>query len=331
MADAVDESIVGSVIRQDYGTKYFWHEKSWSTLTRDFSKLPHALLINGCEGVGKTALAWRLSKSLLCEAPTADATACGTCPSCVRFRAGTHPDFLSVAPLGESIVISVDQIREVGQFCTLTPHTALRKVVVIDPAEMMNTSAANAFLKVLEEPPKSCYLLLASARPSRLPATIRSRCVSVPLLPPGRDEAVRWLQSLNVDAETADAALALAGGAPARAFQLTQTSELHDHEKWTNDIFAMQLGKRDPLSCAREWKEYGAERCLGWLQRYIAERAAETIAEIENTEKRIFLRELFYYFDVISDARNLATGPLDQALLLEDASIRLSRLFRRVV
>ena len=153
MADDTDQVSGGNPPPESYAVRYFWHDKAWSALVRDFSVLPHALLFHGIEGLGKSALAWQLAKSLLCESPVDDAMACGICPSCRRYTAGTHPDLKSVTPLGDSRVIGVDQIREVGQFSTLTPHTAKRKVILLDPAEAMNTSAANAFLKVLEEPP----------------------------------------------------------------------------------------------------------------------------------------------------------------------------------
>jgi DNA polymerase-3 subunit delta' len=331
MADAIDEVGAGASPPKHPGARYFWHDRVWSALVRDFSTLPHALLLHGMNGVGKSALAWRLAKSLLCEAPAADALACGTCPSCVRFEAGTHPDVKSVVPLGDSAVIGVDQIREVGQFCTLTPHTAKRKIVVVVPADAMNTSAANAFLKVLEEPPASCFLLLVTARTARLPATIRSRCVSVSVQPPRHEEAGAWLQTMAADKRSADAALNLAGGAPLRALELIQTDELRSHGDWIEDAVAIRAGTKDPLGCARQWKDYGAERCLIWFQRYVAELVSQLVADFGNSEKRILLRELFHYSDVLSDARNLSTGPLDESLLLEDMAIRWSRLFHPVV
>lgn len=331
MADTINEAIEGGLSPERHGVRYFWHDNVWSALVRDFSMLPHAILFHGMNGVGKSALAWRLAKSLLCEAPVSDALVCGTCPSCVRFEAGTHPDVRNVSPLRDSAVIGVDQIREVGQFCMLTPHTSKRKIVLVDPADAMNTNAANAFLKVLEEPPASCFLLLVTARTARLPATIRSRCVSVSVQPPRRDEAGRWLQKVTADKGIADAALTLAGGAPLRALQLIQTDELRNHHEWIKDVVAIREGTKDPLSCARQWKDYGAEQCLAWFQRYVAELVAKSVTNIGISEKRRFLRELFIYSDVLSEARNQFAGPLDESLLLEDVTIRWSRLFRPVV
>lgn len=331
MPDDHDEMSGGNPPPENYAVRYFWHDRAWSALVRDFSILPHALLFHGIAGLGKSALAWQLARSLLCESPVTDAMACGTCASCVRFAAGTHPDLKCVTLLGDSRVIGVDQIREIGQFSTLTPHTAKRKIILLDPAEAMNTSAANAFLKVLEEPPPTCSLLLVTAHAARLPATIRSRCVAISVQPPRSKEAAAWLQSLGVDSKTAVAGLNLAGGAPVRALELIRADELSLHDHWRRDVSAIRDGSKDPLSCAREWKDFGVERCLGWFQRYVAELAAELARDLSNQEKHIFLSNLFSYSDVLSEAKNLAAGPLDESLLLEDMAIRWSRLFHPVV
>lgn len=331
MADADDRGSSRVAPPSNLGEHYFWHAKVWSALTRDFTKLSHALLLHGTEGLGKSALALRLAKSLLCAAPTLETQACDRCPSCKRFDAGTHPDLKDVAPMGDSLVIGVDQIREVGEFCTLKPHTALRKVVIVRPADAMNSNAANAFLKVLEEPPSSSVFILISPRPTRLPATIRSRCMPVSFRLPRTTDAEAWLQARGVDEPTARLALRLAGGAPLRALAYAQSAELRDRDAWAKDVLALQTGAIDPLSCARKWKDYGAERCLDWFQRHVADLARARVGKDYAREKRISLKELFRYFDVLSDAKNLARGPLDEALLLEDISIRWSRLFNSVV
>ncbi len=143
------------------------------------SRLPHALLVRAGEGWGDVALADQIALHLLgrVDAETA--------------RNLAHPDLKWVQPEGS--VIKVDDIREVATFAVGTRQTAPAKVVVIESAELMNPSAANALLKTLEEPPPATYLLLATARPGRLLPTIVSRCQSVVV---GRDlEAARqWLE-----------------------------------------------------------------------------------------------------------------------------------------
>ena len=142
------------------------------------SRLPHGLLIRAGEGWGEVVLADRIALHLL-DRPDAETA-----------RTLAHPDLKWVEPEGS--VIKVDDIREVAAFAVGTRQMAPAKVIVIESAELMNASAANALLKTLEEPPADTYLLLATARPGRLLPTIVSRCQSVLV---GRDlDAARvWL------------------------------------------------------------------------------------------------------------------------------------------
>ena len=323
----------GLPVHPGYRERYPWHAATWSALTRDLARMPHALLLHGAEGLGKRAFAWRLAQVLLCAAPEAGAVACGSCSSCRRFAAGTHPDLLQVRPPEDSVTIAVDQIREMRSFVALKPHAGARKLVLLDPAEAMNLNAANALLKILEEPPASSLLLLITPRSARLPATIRSRCALVSFRPPAEAEAVEWLRGQGVTANQ-DRLLALAGIAPLRALALAKTAELQDHEQFVKDVEALKAGTEDPLRCAARWKNHGAERCLEWFQRYLAgfvRAVMERGAESPPAGKNVFLlKGLFHYFDVVSEARALATGPLDELLLLEDIFIRWTRLFRPI-
>src|SRR5689334_184900 len=141
MAEAVEAQVAGAPPDPGYRERYPWHEQTWAQLARAPDQLPHALLLHGAEGLGKRAFAWRLAQYLLCIRPNG-AEACGACASCTRFAAGTHPDLLVIKPLGDAAIISVDQVRELRDFVVLKPHTSRRKLVLIEPAEVMNLNAA---------------------------------------------------------------------------------------------------------------------------------------------------------------------------------------------
>jgi DNA polymerase-3 subunit delta' len=151
----------------------------------------HAYIFAGADGVGKFKTAYEFGKLLLCEKPLPEknfADSCGKCESCRCFEAGTHPDFVHVykelleftedgkgreAP----VEMPIDVIREflVGQV-SKKPTLSARRVFVVSEAEKLNISSQNALLKVLEEPPVYCCIILLCTRLERLLATTKSRC-----------------------------------------------------------------------------------------------------------------------------------------------------------
>ena len=162
-------------------------------------KLPHAWLICGPSGIGKATLAHRITRFVLTHGgpvaegpglfgdalPAVEPTSLATdleSPICRRIIAGGHADFLHIQRSEDEKTgklrkeITVNEVRAVGSFLSKTPAEGGWRVVVIDSADEMNANAANAVLKVLEEPPKRALLLLVSHNPGRLLPTIRSRC-----------------------------------------------------------------------------------------------------------------------------------------------------------
>ena len=198
---------------------YTWLEDSWQQLNqaRLQGRLPHALLIKGQDGVGKQALALQTAAALLCEQPDTDGNACGRCSACGWLQAGTHPDLFQLEPEEAGKAIKVDQIRELGGKLAMTSHGGHHKVAIIRPAEAMNVNAANSLLKTLEEPAADTLILLLSAAPGRLPATVRSRCQQLAVATPATPLAQQWLQDEGLSADDALCYLELANGAPLRA------------------------------------------------------------------------------------------------------------------
>lgn len=156
-------------------------DKAVSILLRTLGRerVPSAYLFSGESGIGKKFTAVNLAKAVNCLSnaeiqPSAYPDACDLCSSCKKIDAGTHPDFFIIAP--EKNEIRVNEIRAVEEALSLRAYEGRRKVVVIDDAETMNQSAANAFLKTLEEPPQGSLLVLITSNAEGLPETIRSRC-----------------------------------------------------------------------------------------------------------------------------------------------------------
>jgi len=172
-----------------------WIAKEMATLAaaRKADRLPHALLIHEAPGSGGDWLAKWAAQLVLCQ--DAQNAPCGVCPGCHRVATAQHPDLIVLQPIEESRQIRIEQIRELSEELSLTAHQGSYKVAVVTPADTMNRFAANALLKTLEEPPPRTLLMLVVTQPSRLPATILSRCQRIRVHAPARDEAVWWLKA----------------------------------------------------------------------------------------------------------------------------------------
>ncbi len=219
------------------------------TLARTLaSQRSHALLVSGPSGVGQLAFALALAKSWLCETAPSERPqqlACGHCGSCHLVDERSHPDLRLIVPealrgevgldadeAGESDgegkskkakpsqEIKVDQIRAAIGFSELTAGRARTKVLVLHPAEALNTVSANALLKTLEEPPGALRFVLSSAEPQSLLPTLRSRCQVVPLSSPDAGTAIAWLAEQGVDRP--EVMLAASGEQPLVALAMHQ-------------------------------------------------------------------------------------------------------------
>lgn len=245
---------------------YKWLVPAWQQLLAQRTTLHHALLIHGPAGIGKSAFADELARSLLCESPLPDGAACGRCSACGWFAQGNHPDLRRLAPAsveegGDSDAgagageepagkaggpsgsksggrsgskpsrdIRIDQVRALERFTEVGGHRGATRIVLIDPADAMNAAAANALLKTLEEPGGGTRFVLVTDRPDALPATIRSRCRTLALPLPPADEAAAWLAAdVGVDLAQARAWLAAAGGAPLRARRFADPAQAAIH------------------------------------------------------------------------------------------------------
>lgn len=137
------------------------------------NRFPQSLLLIGSKSTSLIDFVYTLSAALFCGA---EQRPCGECKSCRLLRAREHPDFTSLIPDKNGGVIKIDQIRELSSLVYTTPQLTGRRIVIINPAEKMNVAAANALLKLLEEPPAFLTFILIAEQISTLPATIISRC-----------------------------------------------------------------------------------------------------------------------------------------------------------
>ncbi len=140
--------------------------------------LSHAWLLSGPDAVETDKAALFLASALLCDG-RASVPPCGGCIHCRKAARGTHPDLLKVERLPEKRELRVDQIRDMIAEAYILPNEAERKVFIIEEAELLNTSAQNAMLKLLEEPPSYAAFILKASNPGALLPTVRSRCAEL--------------------------------------------------------------------------------------------------------------------------------------------------------
>ncbi|WP_199262140.1 DNA polymerase III subunit delta', partial [Paracoccus binzhouensis] len=188
-------------------------------------RLHHAWLISGPRGTGKATLAWSIAKWLLSGSSGPDLSTADNDPVVRRIRALSEPRLHLVRrPVDEKTQrlraeITVDEIRRLQAFFHMSAAEGGRRVAIIDAADEMNQAAANALLKLLEEPPQEATILLVAHQPARLLPTIRSRCRELRLHPLGPEDMAGVLQGLGLDQDAARLA-ALSGGSVGEALRL---------------------------------------------------------------------------------------------------------------
>jgi DNA polymerase-3 subunit delta' len=181
--------------------------------------MTHAWLITGPPGSGRSVAAQCFAAALQC---TADGTpGCGQCRACTTTMAGTHGDVRRIVP--EGLSIGVDEMRAIVQIASRRPSTGRWQIVVVEDADRLTEGAANALLKVVEEPPPSTVFLLCapSVDPEDIAITLRSRCRHVALVtPPAAAIAQVLIDSDGLSAEEARWAASISGGHVGRARRL---------------------------------------------------------------------------------------------------------------
>lgn len=174
------------------------------------------LLLHSQEGNGELSLIYALSRWLICRHPN-EITNCGICHSCQLVKAGNHPDYYQPKPDKEQQSLGVENIYTLIDNLYRRARQGGVKIVWLAQSEQLTTQAANALLKILEEPPIQTYFLMGCQEPSRLLPTLRSRCFYWRLPSPTETLGLCWLQQMGTDSLSATVALRLSGGAPLAA------------------------------------------------------------------------------------------------------------------
>jgi len=330
---------------------YTWQQQQRSQLLKAGDNLAHALLLKGRSGIGKLDFAIDIARSLLCKELNADRGPCLQCSDCTWFGEGTHPDFRLVSTeeaeegdeeakevtakkkTGKKSQISVVQIRQLIDYLSLSNHqNNSKRVIIITPAEALNTASANALLKILEEPPSNTFFMLVTNQPQRLLPTILSRCQAIEMPVPNADEAITWLVSQGV--KSAQSSLKLAGGAPLLALQLAEKSNEN------NAIINLLASgpKLDAFASAPAFVAFGVESAIDavfkwifdlWIYRISTQSYYHTITPaMQALSKSVDLKTMLQFQQVLLEAKKTANHPLSKEIQVENMLLQYTKLFK---
>lgn len=337
---------------------YNWHESNWNRLLEQPERMPHALLLSGPQGGGKTQFAQFLAARLLCEEAQGISQACGKCVSCKLFAGRNHPDFRSITPGGDeaeeseseaevkpvkkkSDQIRIDQIRALDKLIGIGTLRMGNRVILIQPAEAMNPATANSLLKILEEPSASTLFILITNNKKRLLPTILSRCRTLSFPKPTAKQALDWLRQTNVP--HAEDLLAHAGGMP--------LSALEEANQWDRlDEFFRDLSSLDstgPVAIAGRWESWLKEgkdedtvfdkrTLVIWLQKWVFDLIlvklcgqtfyhAQRLQEVRKAASGASVTALFDCYNDLLRIKAVSQHPLNPRLFLEDILSRYAR------
>lgn len=322
-------------------TLYPWQQRAWQYLLqyRNADKLPHAIIVTGPSDIGKTHLAYQWAHSLLCETPASDTQqACGHCKSCILLANQTHPDYLEICPEAVGKPIKVDQIRALTGFVALTRHQSPYRLVIIRPAEQMNTNAANSLLKTLEEPPENTLLILVTSQSGHLPATIKSRCQQLKLKTPEPAQSKAWLHERFPASADIDFALSASHFAPLAAEQLLGSDAVLQCSEYFSDWLKIAKKQANPTHIAEKWLKQEAifpiNLVYTWLVDVLRVKAdchtsdlvkvlnPVTSTELAEMTQHISVKRLFGLYDKLLELIRFENSSLNKQLQLESLFIQ---------
>ncbi|MGZ8319450.1 MAG: DNA polymerase III subunit delta' [Telluria sp.] len=329
---------------------YPWHEAAWDQLQLLRARMPHAILFYGAQGTGKADFIEAFAQSLLCENVRPDGFACGTCVSCGWFAQHNHPDYRRVRPEamedeppadgeeggdGEtkkskstkapSKEIKIEQIRALSDFMNISTHRQGLRVVVVYPAEALNTPASNALLKTLEEPPPGTVFLLASNSLDRLLPTILSRCRKFALPMPDHAAALKWLKEQGL--ADADSWLREQGGAPLAALAQSESGNRDDMDALLQVL--ARPGVEGALKAAEKLSKAALPALVSWQQRWLYDVLSYKLSgkiryypryekELAVLAGKVHTANLMRAIKGTNERRAIADHPLSAKLFVED-------------
>ncbi len=341
-----------------------WQHQDWTRISHSLAGLHHGLMLTGISGIGKREFSVKLAQRLLCS-QTEHSEPCGSCQNCKLFFAGSHPDLHVLATEEEAVdgridlitrysdryqdavardkkanpgkVITVDQVRLLIDRFYQSSHISSARVVIFLPADRMNINAANALLKLLEEPPESAYFILVAEHPGVLPTTVRSRCILHPLTAPDDATAKSWIRQQYGEQEAEGLVEKLPYG-PLDILRNIESGLIHQQQDNIQRLAGLISGKTDPVELAGLLSKQETLPFLGWLHQICADLirwqalndSPDWIADIALQPAQVSPLKLHALYDKIGRYRRIARDQLNAQLALEELLITMQQTLGRV-
>ena len=332
-----------------------WQHEQWQRLLRQFDsgQMAHAYLLCGAGGLGKRHFIQQFARLMLCRdsspavpehaspspgqsAPQSEPQptphpapqptlrqACGLCSNCLLGANAQHPDILLVQSVDGSKNIKIEQIRDLSNFAIHTSHSGGAKILLINQAEKLNTNAANALLKTLEEPTRNTYLFLLSDQPEALPLTVRSRCQRLLFNVPPQSISEAWLRPLVAD-KLADASLQdlllTAQGRPLLALELLGSDAFVNKQQFISELTALAKRQSSIAELVKMASNIGELTAL----RYLGNTSSILIKYLLTNRRPDDADELTEALYALFEASGLATQALAMNLMGFYTEVRLA-------
>lgn len=294
--------------------------------------MPHAFLLTGNNGIGKSNFAYALAARLLCLSPD-ERIACGKCKSCHLLKAKSHPDFFNIIPEAENKALKIDAIRLLSAKLSNTSQVNPFKVVLLRPADALNSNAANALLKNLEEPSANTVFILETSQPGQVMPTIRSRCNKILMPSASREQAMEWLKGHDALDENFNLLWGLYPGAPHAIINFNDPDTLAQRQMVYACLCMLSERRANIVDVAQQCAQIDQIILLNWLWSWVSDlirlimtgneaqlRNTDVMPSMKKIASQLSIHELYSYIDKLNESRRLilAGHNPNQLLLIED-------------
>ncbi|MGC9460362.1 DNA polymerase III subunit delta' [Vibrio genomosp. F10] len=311
---------------------YPWLDDIWQHWQRNLQSdhFTNATLLCAQEGLGVDQLVKRFSDALMCS--NDKSLACGFCHSCSLMQSSNHPDLHYIVPEKEGKSISVDQIRQCNRQAQESSQLSGFRLFIIQPAEAMNESAANALLKTLESSASNCLFLLITQRKEQLLPTIVSRCQQWNVKAPSSEVASAWVSD-RLKQSVPNYVAHLNDNAPLRLEAFIKDGHLKSYTQIEDAMLALAKGQ-DSFLTLNGYLNDGSQERLQWLwlllceaQKAHFEVAEPSLSPVANELSKHMSYDLLYQQSLRLSAlmTQLKTFPgLNHELMISDWLIKFN-------